>query len=71
LEVTNQSLSVLSVVLPHLGFARSRAPPLGYCARASASPLCIGLVRVAPQRQIRVWGTSASARWERVKMRQK
>jgi len=30
-DLTNQSLFVLSVVLPH--FARSRAPPLGYRAR--------------------------------------
>ena len=49
------------------GFAQSHAPPLGYRARANASPLCMGLLRVVPQRQIRVWGASASARWAGVK----
>jgi hypothetical protein len=57
-----------SVVLPRFGFARSRAPPLGYHARAGASVVCEGKLRVVPHRQIPVRGAKASTRPLRAKL---
>jgi hypothetical protein len=56
------------VVLSHSGFVRVHAPPLGYRARASASVLYVGKLRVVPQRQVRIRGADASARETRVTM---